>query len=1355
MDQSTMTISNTLSKGTIFDPDVREPVEPGQTPVSISNEQIRKGNLVLHTYQVMADAIHGGMGSVWRVHHNSWDKDLAMKRPQPRFFAEGSERRKQAFIRECENWISLGLHPNVVSCYYVREIGGVPTVFSEWMEYGSLKDRIGDGSLYEGTEEAVSERLPDIAIQAARGLRYSHEHGLVHQDVKPGNLLLTKKWEAKAADFGLAQARRKLEEEASAEERQAEGSRAEGHQAEGYQAEGSRAEGSRAEGLQAEGYQAEGRQAADAGADPDAARSAGRAHFGGYTLAYCPKEQKEGSEPEPWMDIYAWALTVLEMYAGKRLWESGEQAKEVFSSVCAQCRIPLPPEMADLLERALNRSYASFDALLPELEEIYRKQTGSLYPRAEDKNATDTADILNNRALSWLDLGMPGEALEAWEQALRISPDHADSLFNRELFLVRSDREPDRDAVKVLDRYDPSGALSEPIRLECGGTYLEYEKEEEKRWKEVKTQGSASYYARSGGYYYLPVFAPPEEEREYLDPRDNGQSRLLGLKKVKLDGTDEEFLDPMEALVPLLGKGKKEIVIHPGTQMAAILQYHVLSLYDIRQRKLLVEQKLVLDGDTTSSVCFSQDGTQVILDVTLGRREKRYFTLILQVPSLEPVFEAEYRFVGFSKKGIYLRSEEELAHYTEETGIQTLFRFEAKVEKAYEYASGTDPLFLYRYENGEAFCLCGEAGSMNAAGSAGNNAGSAGKLQKIELSDTCFEGDEKILHYDARSRLLYRKRKETGIALWDLERQKRLCTFVTPNQFTPDWDSEDQVLIFSYTMNSYTEWWLMPLPERRADARNASWRLSGIITSDQRLEDDRRLEALAQEFRQCREQMDVGSAIRIHDACTKIEGFPSSAFADDMELWLDAHARRCSIYGAFPGTQTWEMPPVCGEHFEIVPLSDGSFAMAEQYIGDVGGVALFREDGSLIRFVRIEGSRYGDKPFFLSRVTVRGDRIYAFTHKLAYSVYDLEGNRIASSISVWPPVEKKEKREMPDPYDEEEMERRYREKAKEFNYEYYDMDSSGRYLLFSQMQRSGGEKNGTYQKDLITGETIRISVRCGLFTLGYYLEDDSVIFLQKGGVLERFTKDGTSICKWKVDCSGIDHEAVKLRVSPGRDRILVFVEAKNRAPGRTFVYDKDGMVLHRWEETQYVCQMMMDGRFLYEPGFVIRDSFTGEIAFKAPIPSVTKENWVGPDGRRVYIQAYDTTKVEAKGIVTEYRVRYHYEEIPPEQREKHAAAAAPAPVWLGGACWHFPSSEDVPGDLSHLIPVVKGSKVISFPGQPVEESSPRQEETKERHDRTEEERKPDRMKTEDPGPGTAPSGRKGVIKRIKDYFSRR
>ena len=142
--------------------------------------------------RITSNAIHGGMGSVWRVHHKNWDVDLAMKRPQPRFFAEGGEKRKEAFIAECENWIDLGMHPNIVSCYYVRDVSGVPAIFSEWMDGGSFKDRLRDGTLYDGTEREVQARILDIAIQTARGLAYSHDHNLIHQDVKPGNILLTK-----------------------------------------------------------------------------------------------------------------------------------------------------------------------------------------------------------------------------------------------------------------------------------------------------------------------------------------------------------------------------------------------------------------------------------------------------------------------------------------------------------------------------------------------------------------------------------------------------------------------------------------------------------------------------------------------------------------------------------------------------------------------------------------------------------------------------------------------------------------------------------------------------------------------------------------------------------------------------------------------------------------------------------------------------------------------------------------------------------------------------------------------------------------------------------------------------------
>ena len=121
------------------------------------------GDVLLDTYRVESQAIKGGMGAVWRVHHTGWDVDLAMKRPKSEAFRTDAQ--KQGFTDECRYWMNLGLHPNIVSCYYVREIEGVPTIFSEWMESGSLESHIKDRTLYDGTEEEVQERLLDIAIQ--------------------------------------------------------------------------------------------------------------------------------------------------------------------------------------------------------------------------------------------------------------------------------------------------------------------------------------------------------------------------------------------------------------------------------------------------------------------------------------------------------------------------------------------------------------------------------------------------------------------------------------------------------------------------------------------------------------------------------------------------------------------------------------------------------------------------------------------------------------------------------------------------------------------------------------------------------------------------------------------------------------------------------------------------------------------------------------------------------------------------------------------------------------------------------------------------------------------------------------
>ena len=351
MELSTSSFSNEIDKSIKEDFSVSQAAideiklrkERGEKPESLSNEEIKKNDPILDTYKVLDDAIHGGMGSVWRVHHESWNTDLAMKRPQPRFFAEGSEARKEEFIRECENWINLGLHPNIVSCYYVREIGGVPTIFSEWMDNGSLKDRIKDGSLYEGTEEEVQERILDIAIQTARGLQYSHENNLIHQDVKPGNILLTKDWDAKVADFGLAKAQSQLTENK-------------------------------------------------------------KPVSTGYTIQYCPREQAEGAPAEKWMDVYAWALTVLEMYAGKRLWDTGAEAKELFDTYPAQCAHAIPDKLQTLLKVCLTDSANDFQSIGNALIDEYRNKFSIDYPRPASKAAADTADSLltgHSLCLTW------------------------------------------------------------------------------------------------------------------------------------------------------------------------------------------------------------------------------------------------------------------------------------------------------------------------------------------------------------------------------------------------------------------------------------------------------------------------------------------------------------------------------------------------------------------------------------------------------------------------------------------------------------------------------------------------------------------------------------------------------------------------------------------------------------------------------------------------------------------------------------------------------------------------------------------------------------------------------------------
>ena len=370
---------------------------------------LHPSDMLLNTYRVESEAFRGGMGAVWRVRHTGWNVDLAMKRPHPEAFR--TDEQKKAFTAECKCWMDLGLHPNIVSCYYVREIEGVPSIFSEWMENGSLESHIKDGTLYSGSKEEVQERLLDIAIQFACGLHYAHENNLIHQDVKPDNLLLAGDWTAKVSDFGLAKARSML---------------------------------TFLDGMATKPEMDENATMVSPG--------------GGRTPAYCSPEQAAAQLLTKRTDIYSWAVSVLEMYLGDKPWAHGRELTGPFvGSVCQDyfdmcVERPIPRVLQDLLAYCLeqdpdNRPH-DFGVVEEKLRLIYKNETSVDYPRPEPKAAADTVDSLNNRALSYLDLGKPEEAEALWETAIKADTHNLHSIYNQGLWQWRKGKITDEELLR-------------------------------------------------------------------------------------------------------------------------------------------------------------------------------------------------------------------------------------------------------------------------------------------------------------------------------------------------------------------------------------------------------------------------------------------------------------------------------------------------------------------------------------------------------------------------------------------------------------------------------------------------------------------------------------------------------------------------------------------------------------------------------------------------------------------------------------------------------------------------------------------------------------------------------------------
>ena len=245
----------------------------------------------------------GGMGAVYRAYDARLERDVALKfMPTQRGFTDEEDR----LLREARAVAALE-HPNICTVHEIGETADGRSFIAMTLYDGeTLRERLARGPL-------VPAAVLDIAIQAARGLSAAHAHGIVHGDVKPGNIMVTSAGIVKLLDFGLA---------------------------------------------------------ATSGTDTRGDGVPG-------TVPYMSPEQIRGAAPGPQSDLWSLGVVVYEMLAGVRPFGGGEPAHRISSILndtpralrSINRRIPVSLEriVARLLERDPAVRYQTADELLHDL----------------------------------------------------------------------------------------------------------------------------------------------------------------------------------------------------------------------------------------------------------------------------------------------------------------------------------------------------------------------------------------------------------------------------------------------------------------------------------------------------------------------------------------------------------------------------------------------------------------------------------------------------------------------------------------------------------------------------------------------------------------------------------------------------------------------------------------------------------------------------------------------------------------------------------------------------------------------------------------------------------------------------
>ena len=256
------------------------------------------GKTLAH-YEIIDKIGAGGMGEVFRARDTKLGRDVALK-ILPEAFARDSERLGR-FEREARLLASLN-HPNIAAIYGLERDGETRFLVLELVDGEDLSKRIARGAI-------PSDETLSIAHRVAEALEAAHEQGVVHRDLKPGNVVTDAEGTVKVLDFGLAKA-----------------------------------------------LDTDGSDVTDLSHSPTIMTGSTVQGMILGTAAYMSPEQARGKRVDKRADIFSFGCMVFEMLAGKRCF-SGETVSDTLASILA--REPeweeLPEGVPPALERLLRR----------------------------------------------------------------------------------------------------------------------------------------------------------------------------------------------------------------------------------------------------------------------------------------------------------------------------------------------------------------------------------------------------------------------------------------------------------------------------------------------------------------------------------------------------------------------------------------------------------------------------------------------------------------------------------------------------------------------------------------------------------------------------------------------------------------------------------------------------------------------------------------------------------------------------------------------------------------------------------------------------------------------------------------